>query len=113
MRNAEKAGLTTTKPEKTFEEMLKAIGDSLSDLASSNDEEAGEDEDDNEDNHAGGKLCEDIESSWVMGTICQRVQYLTGRFWQKEIKLGKLMQPGWGELADCFRERDKKYGVTE
>jgi len=39
MSNVEKVGLTTREPEKTFEEMLNAIGNSLSDLASSNDEE--------------------------------------------------------------------------
>jgi len=42
MRNAEKAGLTTAKPETTFEEMLNAIGDSLSNLACSNDREDGD-----------------------------------------------------------------------
>ena len=41
MRNAEKAGLTTTKPETTVEEMLNAIGETLSDLASSDDVEDG------------------------------------------------------------------------
>jgi len=35
MRNGEKTGLTTTKPETTFEQMLNAIGDSPSDLTSS------------------------------------------------------------------------------
>jgi len=44
MSNVEKAGLTTREPEKTFEEMLKAVGDSLSDFASSDDEEDVEDE---------------------------------------------------------------------
>jgi len=43
MRNAEKVGLTTTKPETTSEEMVKAIGDSLSDLAIADDGEDGED----------------------------------------------------------------------
>jgi len=42
MRNAEMAGLTTTKPETTFEEMINAIGDSPSNLASSDAEEDGE-----------------------------------------------------------------------
>jgi len=46
MTNAEKAGLITTKPETTFEEMLNDIGDWLSDLASSDDEEDGKDKDD-------------------------------------------------------------------
>ena len=48
MRNAEKAGLTTTKAEATLEEMLNAFGDSLSDLATSDAGEIAEDEDDDE-----------------------------------------------------------------
>lgn len=39
MSNAEKGGLTMTKPETTFEKMLYAIGDSLSDLPSSDHED--------------------------------------------------------------------------
>ena len=50
MTQAEIAGLTSREPEKTFEEMLVAIGDSLSDLASSDDGEDGDEEDD-EDRH--------------------------------------------------------------
>jgi hypothetical protein len=42
-RHAGKAGLTTREPETTFEKMLNAIGDSLSDLASSDDGEYRED----------------------------------------------------------------------
>jgi len=48
MRNAEKAGLTAKKPEITFEEILNAIGDSLSELECSKNVENGEDEDDDE-----------------------------------------------------------------
>ena len=59
MRNAEKAGLTTTKSERTFEEMLHASRDSLSDLASFDDGEDGEDEDDDEEDPVGGKVSED------------------------------------------------------
>jgi len=72
MRNAEKADLTTTKPETTFEEMLNAIGDSQSDLASFNDEEDGEDLDVEEGDPAGRKLGEDDKPGWVMGTISKR-----------------------------------------
>jgi len=46
MTQAEIAGLASRAPEKTFEVMLVAIGDSLSDLASSDDGEDGEEEDD-------------------------------------------------------------------
>jgi hypothetical protein len=67
MMHAELAGLTSWKPEQTFEEMLVAFGDSLSDLASSVDGEDGEDEHDEETEQ--GKLSEDDEPGWVMGTI--------------------------------------------
>ena len=45
VRNAEKAGLTTTKLETTLEEILNAIRDSLSNLESSYQGEDGEDKD--------------------------------------------------------------------
>jgi hypothetical protein len=41
MRHAEIAGLTSREPEKTFEKMLIAVGDTLSDLGSSEDGEDG------------------------------------------------------------------------
>jgi hypothetical protein len=67
--------LTTTKPEITFEEMLNAVGDSLGDLESSEDEEDGEDEDDDEEDTEHGKMSEDNEPGWVMGTIPKTVQH--------------------------------------
>jgi len=87
MRNAETAGFTTTRPETTFEEMLNAIGDSLSDVASSDDKEDGQDDDDEEEDHAEGKLSEDDEPGREMGTICKTVQYHAERFRQKQMKL--------------------------
>jgi len=106
MRNGEKAGLTTTKPETTFEKMLNAIGDCLSNLASSDNEEDGEDKDDEEADPAGGKLSEDDEPSWVMGTISKTVQYRMERFRQKLMKFDQFTQPSWGDPADYVRERD-------
>jgi hypothetical protein len=44
MWDGELAGLTSREPQMSFEEILAAIGDSLSDLASSNNGEDGEDE---------------------------------------------------------------------
>ena len=85
MRNAEKAGLTTTKPETTFEEMLNAIRDSLSVLPSSDDEEDWDDQDDDEEDSAGGKLSEDDEPGWMMGTISKTVQYRMERCWQNQM----------------------------
>jgi len=92
MKHAEIAGLTYREPKETFEEMLVAIGDSLSDLASSDDGKDGEDEDDEETEQ--GELSEDDEPSWVMGTIIKTVQQRTERFRQKQMKLDELNQPG-------------------
>jgi len=109
--HAEFVGLTSRKPETLFQEMLIAIGDSLSDLASSDDGEDGEDEDDEETEK--GKLSEDDEPGWVMGTITKTVQQRMERFQQKQMKFDELTQLGWEDAADYFRERDKKYGTSE
>jgi hypothetical protein len=50
--------------------MLDAIGDSLSDLASSDNQEDRENDEDTE--H--GTLSEDDEPDWAMGTISKTVQ---------------------------------------
>ena len=59
--------LMNRKPEKNIEDMMVPIGDSLSDLASSDDGEDGEDKDDEETEQ--GKLSEDDKPGWVIGTI--------------------------------------------
>jgi hypothetical protein len=71
-RKAENAGLTNSELEKTFQEMMVAIGDSLSDLASSNDGEDGQNEDDEE--TAQCRLSEDDEPGWVIGTMTKIVR---------------------------------------
>jgi len=111
MKHAEIAGVMFREPEMTFEEMLVAIGDSLSDLASSDDGEDGEDEDDEETEQ--GKLSEDDKPGWVMGIITKTVQHRMERFRQKQMKLDELTQPGWEDAANFFCERDKKYGTFE
>jgi len=108
-----KGGLTTTKLDTTCAEMLNAIGDSLSYLASSDDEEDGEDEDDEGEDPAGGKLRKDDEPSWVIGTISNTVRYRMERFRQTCMKLDELTRPGLRDAADHFGEGDKKYGTTE
>jgi len=113
MGNAEKAGLTTTKPVTTFEEMLNAIGVSLSDLASSEDREDGEVENDDDDDPDLGRLSVDDEPSWVMGTIPKTVQHRMERVRQKLMTIPKWMQPHWGDVANYVRERDTKYGMAE
>jgi len=87
MVHSEIAGLTSREPEKTFEEMMAAIGDSLSDLAGSDDGEDGEDEDKETEQ---GKLSEDDEPGWVMGTITKTVQQRMESFRQKQMKLDEL-----------------------
>jgi len=67
------------------QEIIVAIKDSLGDLANANDVEDGVDEDD-EDTWL-GKLSEDEEPGWVMGTISKTVQHHMARFQQKQMKL--------------------------
>jgi len=72
MKKAQNAGLRTRVPEKTFQEMMVAIRDSLSDLASCDDGEDAEEADDHETEL--GQLNEDDEPGWVMGIITNTVQ---------------------------------------
>ena len=111
MNHAEIAALTYREPKKTFEEMLVAVGDSLSDLASSDDGEDGEEEDDEVTEQ--GNLSEDDEPVWVMGTITKTVQQRMGRYQQTQMKLDELTRPGWEDAADYFREWDTMYGTSE
>jgi len=71
---------------------MVAIGNSLSDLASSNDGEDGEDEDDEEAEE--GQLSKDDASGWVIGTIIKLLQKRMDRCWQKGIQIDELTQPG-------------------
>jgi hypothetical protein len=72
MQYAEIARLTNWEPEKSVAEMTATIGDRLSGFGSSDDWVDGEDEDDQEIEQ--GKLREDDEPGWVMGTITTTVQ---------------------------------------
>jgi len=81
MKHAEIGGLMSRQSKKTFEEMMVAIRDSLSDLASSDNGEQVEDDDDEEETEQ-GKLSEDDKPGWVMGTITQTVKQHMERFWQ-------------------------------
>jgi len=113
MTTAESTGATTRKHETTFEEMLNAIGDSLSNLASSEDEQDGEDEEDDEEDTGLSKLSDDDEPCWVMGTISKTVQHHMESFWQKQMRLDELTQPGWRDAANYSHDRDIKYGTAE
>jgi len=111
MTHVEIAGLTSREPKKTFQVMLVAIRDSLSDLISSDDGEDGEEEDDEDTEQ--GNLSEDDEPGWVLGTITKTVQQCMERFQQKQTDLDELTQPRWEDAADCIREWEKKYGTTD
>ena len=91
--------------------MMIAIGDSLSDLASSDDDNAG-DVEVNEDTEL-GNLREDDEHGWVMGTISKMVQQHTEWFRQKQMKFNTMTQLGLGDAADYFCESEKEYSSTE
>jgi len=96
-----------------YEEILNSIGDTLSDLASSKDVQDGQDKEDDEDGTELGKLSDDDEPGWVMGTFTKTVQHCMESFQRKQMRLAELTQPGWGDAANCWRERDMRYGITE
>jgi hypothetical protein len=93
MTHAEIGILTSRVPEKTLEKMLVAIGDSLSDLVSSDHWEDGEDEDGGEPDQ--GKLSDDEQPGWVMDAITKTVQLCMKRFWQKQRNLDELTHLEW------------------
>jgi len=113
MSMAENVGATTSKPKNTLEAMLNAIGESLSDLASSDDEQDGNDEEDDEENTELSTLTDDDEPGWVMGTISKTVQHCMESIRQKKMRLDKLTHPGWRYAAYDLCQRDMKYETAE
>jgi len=79
---------------------MVAIGESLSDLASSDDGEDGEGEVDEETEQ--GQLSGNEEPGWAIGTITKTVQQRLDRSSQKLMKLNELTRPGWEEQAITF-----------
>ena len=67
--------------------MLNAIGDSLSDLASSDHKQDGEDKEVDEDDTELSKLSDDDEPGWVIGTISKIVQHRMDSFRKKQMRL--------------------------
>jgi len=78
---AENVGLTTREPEETFQERMIANGDSLSNHASSDNGEHGDDE--NYKETAQNKLSKDDKPGWVKGPISKMVQQCMERLRQK------------------------------
>jgi hypothetical protein len=96
MATSDNAGATARKPETMFDGMFNAIPDGPSHLASSNDEQNGEGEEDNEEDTGLGKLSDDDNPGWVKGTISDTLQHCIEICPQKRIWLHELTQPGWG-----------------
>ena len=93
--------------------MFIAIGNRLSDLASSDDAQDGDDKEDAEHDTELVMLSDNDESGWVMGRISKTVQHRMQRFRQEQKRLHELTQPRLGHAATYFRERDMKYGTAE
>ena len=88
------------KPGTTFQEMLNAVGHSLSNLASSDDEHDGEDEEDDDVDTQLGKLSDDDEPGCVMDPISKTVQDGMESFRRKQMRLVVLTQPEWGDVPN-------------
>jgi len=88
-----------------------AIGDSLSTIARSHNGEDREDENDEETEQ--GKLSEDDEPRWVLGTISKTIQHRMERLRQKQMKVDELTLPRWGDAADYIHDRAQKCGTFD
>jgi len=94
--------------------MFNPIRDTLSELASSDNEEDGEDQEDDEEDTELPKLSEDDEPGWAMATNSNTVHHHhMETFQQKQMRLDKLMQPGWEKADDSSGESDMKYETAE
>jgi len=113
MTTAENVGATTRKPETMFEDMLHAIGESLSHLACSDDMQDGEEEESEEKDTELSKLSDDNVPGWVIGPMSKTVQHRMESFRQKQMTLDRLTQLGLGDAANYFGEKDVKYGTAE
>jgi hypothetical protein len=94
MTTAQNLGGTTGMAGRMFEALWPGSRDSMSDLASFDDGQAGEDEVDDEEDIQRDKLRDDDDPSGVIGTISDKVQQCQDSFPQKERSLDQLTQPG-------------------
>jgi len=113
MKNAGKTGLTTRKPGTTFRVMLGAIKDSLSDIGTFEDWEDGGDRCEVDDNTEQGKVSEDDKLGWVMVIMSKMVVHQMEHIGQKQMTPDNTMQPGCGDGANFFCERNLKHRRTE
>jgi len=89
LTTTESTGATTRNSNTLLEEMLNAISDILTDLASSNNEQAGKDEEQDVEVSELGNLNDDDEPGWVMGTFSITVQHPIESVWQKRMRLNQ------------------------
>jgi hypothetical protein len=76
--------------------MIVAIGDSIRDIASSNNE--------NDEQTEQGKLSKDDKPCWVMGTISTMVQQRWEKCLVNQMKLDELTIQVWEDAADYMGE---------
>ena len=93
--------------------MLNANRERLGDAAISDDEQDVEGEADDEEHIQLGKIGEDDEPGWVMGTISKTPKQHIDSFRWKHMRLDGLAQLGWWDMAYNFRKRDMKYGMAK
>jgi hypothetical protein len=106
-----RAAAGTTKM--TFEEMLEAIGDSVDNVATSDEEDNDEDnEEDGEDNND-AKLGNGNEPEWVVDTINQSVPAQLDLLLTKEMNFVELTTLGSADAENDFRTCDRKYITTK
>jgi hypothetical protein len=96
-----------------FEAMLNDIRNSPRDLSSSDNEQDGVHQENNEQDTELGKLSDDDEPGWGMGTIFNAVQDHMESVRLKQIWLDELTQLRCGGTANYFGERDMKNGTAE
>jgi len=89
------------------------VGDSLSDIATCKDKEDVEEEEDDEEHTELSKLSKDDKPGWVMGTISKSVQQRMDSLGPKQMRIDKLTQPGWRDVANLFCQSDLNYGTAE
>jgi hypothetical protein len=98
---AENTGGTTTEPKTKFHEIIVAIGQSLSNIASFDNRENWEDEDDEETQQ--GQQSETDDPGWVMSTITKTVKQQMEKLRQKQIKLDELIQLRCEDAPNYYR----------
>lgn len=104
-RKGEYSGLANRESEKTFQEMIVAIGDSLSDIVRSDHAEDGEEEDDVQAEQ--GQMSQDDKPCRVMVTSSNTVLPQRERFWRTQMTLDTVSQMGSEHTVYDSYEQDK------